>query len=377
MDIVREEVKNRLFGESIGKLKDKDIEIETPTSAANFQEVYQKEEFNGIYKLGISFPNQFFNMNPFIDKRTPISGRDAIEEGIDNFNDWLNKSQAIASIFAPKYSNVLQSASEQIKYTKEVSAHSNASFLTLPEAPSISSTQRAIEQAKAELKKEGIRKKILLHIKMNQDEPTYALKCKLGATKANGFIIEWENARDRWQNLIEIGKYYDSKALRILNNVPRTYQIKSAVLPTAVGFADIISHALIRGGGSKKDKKQKRLMTDFLRKKIEINKAIRFRNDGGLHRYSDLKMAGITTLDCGCEADLSAGSTLDDFIREYNNYPYYATNAHNVPAMYEAIGRIRAHIGKNLDQFFGGMPYSRKVIEEVYHKNPWQSKLVV
>ena len=99
MDISREEVKDRLFGESIGKLTGKDIKIETPTSAVNFQEVYQKEEFNGIYKLGVSFPNQFFNMNPFIDKRTPISGKTAIEEGVSNFNDWLDKSQAIASIF--------------------------------------------------------------------------------------------------------------------------------------------------------------------------------------------------------------------------------------------------------------------------------------
>ena len=376
MNIVREDLKTRFLGESKAELVDEngDKIIETPTAEANLQEVRQKEEFNGIYKLGICLPNKAFNMNPFIDKRASISDEKDIEAGVLDFDKWLDKSQAFVSSFAPKYSSELKDYSAQNRYTREVSMRSKASFLTIPETPNITSTKRLIIKAKAKLKSEGKEKKILVQIGMNQDEEDFALMCKLGATKANGFIVEWENVRDRWYNLKAMAGYYGSKAIRILHNVPREYQ-RGGLLTTSATLADLVSHATITGWGRKDGKKQKKL-TEVQRKKVEIIKALRFRrSDDSFGRYVDYRSDGITSMECDCEADQFAGDTIDDFIRTYNNYPYYATNVHNVCAIYQAIGDVRSHMSKGLINYFGLMPYARKVIEDVYHQNPWQARL--
>ena len=150
MEIKRENLKEQFLGESKAKLSDGEgeIEIETPTSAANLQEVYHKEEFNGIYKLEVCLPNKIFNMNPFIDTRDNISGKKAIDYNTEEFNKWLKKSQAFVSIFAPKYSSELTNYGTQAKYTSDISAYSNASFITVPETPNINSSKKAIEKAK-------------------------------------------------------------------------------------------------------------------------------------------------------------------------------------------------------------------------------------
>jgi hypothetical protein len=378
MELTRKPIANRVLGESLATLSDEDNSIELPISASNFQEVKQSQEIAREYRFTVALENEFFHMNPFFNVNRFSSGKAFIREQIGIANNWIGKSGALMSAYAPKFSSSIMEKSKEIDLTARISIGSNSSFACITEAPSVYGTRRLIAKYQRVMKDEGIEKEILLILNMGRDEDEYAKKYALAESLGiRNVMSEWENPTQRWRNFLTTANYHNSGILRIISGIPKSYLGKSAMLPLGILLGDVVAHAPILGGGGDDHPKQQKRLTPAQRKRIAITNATRFHiPDNGLYTQAGFKQDHITKHGCGCEADDFAGETVEDFYREFNNNLYDATGLHNTKSIYEAIRRSRAFIGKGLGEAMNAKKRARNVLEGLYHINLNQTTLL-
>ena len=376
MDIIREDWGKPELGESSSEWTDGNNAKSLPAPAVNLQEVMQKEKIASVYRLNLSYPHDIFNMNPIFDKRSFGAGWIPNNDFVGRANIFIDKSQAPYSLFAPKFSTNIHELSNPIDFTAKVSMYSDATFTSVMEAYSVSTTRRLVHKYRNLMKKEGIDKEVMLMVGMNQDEEKFALKYKMAEKESIKFVMSsWEKPKERWRNFETVASYYNSNITRIMSNVPKNYKNRSSVLPTVTLLADVFSHAPITGRGDDTPKNQRRLTEAEKKRKSIINASKYYMLDGGLYRFGDYNRAHITNQDCGCQLCQHAGSTQEDFFREFNNHLYEATGTHNTIAIHEAVTRLRGNIGNGLVNILNRRPYARKILEELYHINRNQKHL--
>jgi hypothetical protein len=376
MPIIREELKERTLGESKAMNIDKEGIIDLPTAAINFQEVKHAKEASIEYPITVAYENDYFNLNPFYDKIRFKSGNSFLEEQLNLANYWMRTSQATKKVFSPKFSSEIKSTSRLADFTTIISMYSDASYVTITERPSFIGTKKAIETYKKEMQKEGIEKEVLLLLNMNQDEIIYARKYHLAQRLGlYGRIINWGGIADRWRNMELTINDYNSRMLRIINDIPRAYETKNAYLSTAILLGDVVCHAPILGHGSTPPKGQK-VLSDKQKKKIaSVNSTRFYAPNNGMYRHSDYKRDKITQSDCDCEPDKYAGGTVDDFFATYYNQLNKVLDIHNAASLYKTIKELRKLIGSGLGASLNNMKYARNILEDIYHINPNQMRL--